>query len=246
MRGCGTIYARFFEVMGSPVPSNQPLVSVAGDTFAPRLPRKVLGAGLGAVVAGLVLAPSPAQAFVSGNPCSTYSTSLIFGDSCTITDGADTYEISLLGPSEFSSAFRTPGTGNMFWWGSSSKAFAAATQVGDAWGGLGYPIYPGAVGPLFAYEPGTDPYDGATVVALMRIAGYEGEPGGGLVESGAIVYGGDVVNWASSRLVTNNTNNVPGPLPILGLAAAFGFSRKLRKRIKLHRGTSAVSTSPGA
>ena len=26
--------------------------------------------------------------------------------------------------------------------------------------------------------------------------------------------------------------NVPGPLPILGLAAAFGFSRKLRKRMK--------------
>jgi hypothetical protein len=41
-------------------------------------------------------------------------------------------------------------------------------------------------------------------------------------------------------------NSVPGPLPILGVAAAFGFSRKLRKRIKLQKGTSAVSTSPGA
>ena len=40
--------------------------------------------------------------------------------------------------------------------------------------------------------------------------------------------------------------SVPGPLPVLGVAAAFGFSRKLRKRIKLHKGTSAVSTSPGA
>jgi hypothetical protein len=37
--------------------------------------------------------------------------------------------------------------------------------------------------------------------------------------------------------------NVPGPLPILGLAAAFGFSRKLRKRIKLHKGTSDISIS---
>jgi hypothetical protein len=26
--------------------------------------------------------------------------------------------------------------------------------------------------------------------------------------------------------------SVPGPLPILGVAAAFGFSRKLRERIK--------------
>ena len=39
---------------------------------------------------------------------------------------------------------------------------------------------------------------------------------------------------------------VPGPLPILGVAAAFGFSRKLRKRIKLHRGSSSVSTPPVA
>jgi len=27
-------------------------------------------------------------------------------------------------------------------------------------------------------------------------------------------------------------NEVPGPLPILGVGAAFGYSRKLRKRIK--------------
>jgi hypothetical protein len=32
------------------------------------------------------------------------------------------------------------------------------------------------------------------------------------------------------KLIT--TENVPGPLPILGLGAAFGFSRKLRKRLK--------------
>jgi hypothetical protein len=33
--------------------------------------------------------------------------------------------------------------------------------------------------------------------------------------------------WAQAYLV-----NVPGPLPALGAAVAFGFSRKLRKRIK--------------
>ena len=36
------------------------------------------------------------------------------------------------------------------------------------------------------------------------------------------------------------TSSVPGPLPILGLAAAFGFSRKLRRRINLAK--SPVST----
>jgi hypothetical protein len=42
---------------------------------------------------------------------------------------------------------------------------------------------------------------------------------------------------------TTSTSSVPGPLPILGLAAAFCFSRKLRQRIKLHKGTSDISTS---
>ena len=46
--------------------------------------------------------------------------------------------------------------------------------------------------------------------------------------------------------IADAPSNVPGPLPILGLAAAFGFSRKLRKRIKLHKGTDAVSTSTGS
>ncbi len=38
---------------------------------------------------------------------------------------------------------------------------------------------------------------------------------------------------------TSSTASVPGPLPALGAAAAFGFSRKLRKRIK--RSTNSVS-----
>jgi hypothetical protein len=32
---------------------------------------------------------------------------------------------------------------------------------------------------------------------------------------------------------TNNGTSVPGPLPLLGAGAAFGFSRKLRRRIKV-------------
>ena len=38
------------------------------------------------------------------------------------------------------------------------------------------------------------------------------------------------------------TARVPGPLPALGAAAAFGFSRKLRKRIKINKGSSATFT----
>ncbi|MEB3335489.1 MAG: hypothetical protein VKP70_10955, partial [Cyanobacteriota bacterium] len=32
--------------------------------------------------------------------------------------------------------------------------------------------------------------------------------------------------------ITQTVSQVPGPLPILGAGAAFGFSRKLRARIK--------------
>ena len=42
-------------------------------------------------------------------------------------------------------------------------------------------------------------------------------------------------------LSTSSTTPVPGPLPALGAAAAFSFSRKLRKRIK--RSSDAVSST---
>jgi hypothetical protein len=39
-------------------------------------------------------------------------------------------------------------------------------------------------------------------------------------------------SYAGIANFTYNYNAVPGPLPILGVAASFGYSRKLRKRIK--------------
>jgi len=65
----------------------------------------------------------------------------------------------------------------------------------------------------------------------------------GPVTWGTNVLGGNISYKGETR---GPVAQVPGPLPALGLAAAFGFSRKLRKRIKLHKGTSAVSTSPVA
>jgi hypothetical protein len=51
--------------------------------------------------------------------------------------------------------------------------------------------------------------------------------------------------WFSGQGVDNFSNDfaqVPGPLPILGIGAAFGFSRKLRKRIK-GSGTAEMMTT---
>ena len=47
--------------------------------------------------------------------------------------------------------------------------------------------------------------------------------------------------WTLSTPFSSSTAPVPGPLPALGAAAAFGFSRKLRKRIK--RSNNAVSST---
>ena len=225
-----------FQSMTGPAPSSQPRVSVAGDTFTSILPKKVLGAALGAVAAVLLLVPEPAQALVSGNPCSTYSSSLGLGDKCTITDGADTYEISITNGT-FSSVFPSPDTSNMFWWGSSAKATSAATQVGLAWGTR----QPSAayLGPNFAWGViNTFPFD-IEAKAYTTPDYYLG--------SGVVTRAVDqsiTQIWASSSLVAGES--APGPLPILVVPGLLAFSRKLRKRIKLQKGTSSVSTPPGA
>ncbi len=48
----------------------------------------------------------------------------------------------------------------------------------------------------------------------------------------------DTVTWAQA---TPYIPPVPGPLPLFGAAAALGFSRKLRKRIKLAPAAPASS-----
>jgi hypothetical protein len=49
------------------------------------------------------------------------------------------------------------------------------------------------------------------------------------------------VNDSNTWAILADAPPVPGPLPTLGAAAAFGFSRKLRKRIKLS--ANAVSST---
>ena len=105
---------------------------------------------------------------------------------------------------------------------------------------------------LFAIE---DTYvSGASIFSSSTFTGITlaslGMPNSGILGTWTLVDPGDPSYIGDTISVQVNASrssaNVPGPLPILGLAAAFGFSRKLRKRIKLHKVTSAVSTSPGA
>jgi hypothetical protein len=111
------------------------------------------------------------------------------------------------------------------WWEDQNKAIAFTDAVGAQ---LGYPNLLGLTGPFFGYRLGVKD---EVLFSSQSI-------------NGDILVG----NQASTSIQVSRTwataTRVPGPLPILGAAAAFGFSRKLRKRIK--SSTNAVSSTPGA
>jgi len=48
--------------------------------------------------------------------------------------------------------------------------------------------------------------------------------------------------WGAKECVNADVTAVPGPLPILGIAAAFRFSRRLRKKIKASKAPEVIST----
>ena len=115
------------------------------------------------------------------------------------------------------SKFETAANGGVMpWWGSDSLAsqFAAAVS-----GNLGAPN--GSFGPFFGWSVSSS-------IEVYRWLGTT-----------STVYAGSYTTdstytWAQATLYTAPAPApAPGPLPLFGAAAAFGFSRKLRKRIKL-------------
>jgi hypothetical protein len=130
---------------------------------------------------------------------------------------------------------QTPG-GVMPWWGDSSLA----TQFSNALGySLGAPnsietLSAGSpkninVGPNFAYNSIVD-----KITFLLTDTAATYHP-----NTSPLIFSVDLnssVTWAQ---VAPKTSTVPGPVPAIGAFAAFGFSRKLRKRIKLSTNISA-------
>ena len=135
---------------------------------------------------------------------------------------------------------QTPG-GVMPWWGDSSLA----TQFSNALGySLGAPnsietLSAGSpkninVGPYFAYNSIVDKI---TFLLSDTAATYHPNPS-------PLIFSVDLnssVTWAQVARQRDNPepSAVPGPVPAIGAFAAFGFSRKLRKRIKLSTNISA-------
>ena len=137
---------------------------------------------------------------------------------------------------------QTPG-GVMPWWGDSSLA----TQFSNALGySLGAPnsietLSAGSpkninVGPYFAYNSIVDKI---TFLLSDTAATYHPNPS-------PLIFSVDLnssVTWAQVAPKPgppkSGPTTVPGPVPAIGAFAAFGFSRKLRKRIKLSTNISA-------
>ena len=122
------------------------------------------------------------------------------------------------------SKFALPANGGVMpWWGSFSIADQFAGAVGAA---PGAPNYGGDYGPIFAYSynPGSSENETPPQVLgrLYRISTSSTQSAAPAPDA--------VFTYAQATLYTAPA---PGPLPLFGAAAAFGFSRQLRKRIKL-------------
>lgn len=130
-----------------------------------------------------------------------------------------------------------PSPGVMPWWSSPTAALAFANAVRDQLppSGICYGCNPiTAAGPYFGF--GTDgPSDMPIELSYFQYPTLNPATGGAVSTSQP---GSFSSLWAQATPAATAT---PGPLPALGVAAAFGYSRKLRNRIK-SCGNSAPSS----
>jgi hypothetical protein len=130
----------------------------------------------------------------------------------TVNIGGTNYDITTFKGSYVDNAakFATPAnSGLMPWWGNSGLAASFATAVGDK---FGYPNSFGDTGPFFVFGLG------ANDVFSQDLDGQS--------QASASA------PWTYAVLASPPA--VPGPLPLFGAAAAFGMSRRLRRRITLN------------
>ena len=128
--------------------------------------------------------------------------------------GGVLYDVTILETSynASTSSFQLPPLGQMPWWGSQPAADDFAGQVFNALGEGSIAGY----GPLFAYS-----YD-ASITEVMGSLQDLSAPG-------SFIDGTPAASATVKYAIT--TAPVPGPLPLFGAAAAFGWSRQLRRRI---------------
>jgi len=134
------------------------------------------------------------------------------------------------------SKFATPANGGVMpWWTGVNGQFSSANSFANAVAlSLGLPNFGDIGGPLF-------PFSSQPPKPLLAYVQEDGL-GGASTFFGCTncnpVGRDEIATWAQAELVPAPA---PGPLPVFGAAAAFGFSRKLRQRIKA--GSNSVSSS---
>ena len=136
----------------------------------------------------------------------------------TVTVGSIDYDVTVFTGSynSNSSLFQIPPAGQVPWWGNDMLAIDFAQQVYDQ---LGSGSTPGN-GPIFAYEvSGTD------------ILGMSQDLGDILIQYPETIADNAAVKYAIATPLNSAPASVPAPLPVFGAAAAFGWSRRIRKRI---------------
>ena len=187
-------------------------------------PVPLLKGALGAVVALAAFSLSTGSAQAACDPASPANT-------CRVTVGGLQYDVTLFtgtydgNPSKFETE---ANGGVMPWFGSSGIADSFASAVGTS---LGTPNFNN--GPYFSYAIGI-------AVPGWPSARYFNVTNNAIEDFNTA--GGNQFDWAQATLYTTP---VPGPLPLFGAGAAFGFSRKLRKRIQVARKPLAT-TQPQA
>ena len=149
-----------------------------------------------------------AVAITSANAAHAVSV-VVNGNTYDVTTFTGSYEAN-------TSTFTTT---QMAWWGDATLAQQFATAVGTQ---LGLPNF-GTIGPLFGYSAAPDGIGGYQV-SMSNYDSTISPPINDSKSSGVNTYA-----ISSSQ----PSSAVPGPLPVLGVAASFGMSRRLRRRIKL-------------
>jgi hypothetical protein len=138
----------------------------------------------------------------------------------TVRIGTIDYDVTVFSGSHDNnnSLFQTPPLGQMPWWGDVTGDLASlfAQQVYNQ---LGNGPTSG-FGPVFAYD-----------LAMGDVLGISQSLTDPLSQLDETLAPNDSVAYAIASPLLPPSTSVPGPLPVFGAMAAFGWSRRIRRRI---------------
>jgi len=178
-------------------------------------PRIQAALGAVAAVAAIGLSQESAQAYVVSVGGVQYDVTTFTG---TYNDNTSNFQI-----------------GMMPWWGNQTAALEFASAVGTEAG----TNWDGEIGAYFGYSQST--YETYNYVTSAHTHSSNSMYPNGLTHDGWVSGDQDFL-WAKATLASPSAAPAPGPLPILGAAAAFGASRKLRRRMKAIKVVASTAT----